>query len=121
MSTSDSVAIRTCPIACVPVELRKAVLLVHGLGVAEVLHDLERVPEREHLRLGNVFDEVGEVLEVAVVLERDPEGVRRLLLGLLVSRAERGKPRLDLDAVPTEAVLEVEVARACSRPRACSA
>ena len=111
MSTSDSVAMRTCPIACVPVELREAVLLVDGLGVAEVLDDLERAAEREHLRLGDVLDEVGEQLQVAVVLERDPERVRRLLLDLLDPRAERGEPRLDLDAVPAEPVLEVEVTR----------
>ena len=92
-------------------ELREPVLLVHGLGVAEVLDDLERAAEREHLGLGDVLDEVGEELQVAVVLERDAECVRRLLLDLVDPRAERGEPRLDLDAVPAQAILEVEVTR----------
>ncbi len=111
MSTSDSVAMRTWPIACVPVNDGEAVLLVDGLRVAEVLDDLERATEREHLRLGDVLDEVGEQLEVAVVGERDAERIRRLLLDLVDLGAERGEPRLDLDAMPAEPVRELEVAR----------
>ena len=74
---------RTWPIACVPGELVEAVLLGDGLGVAEVLDDLERAAEREHLGVGDVLDEVGEQLQVAVVLERDAEGVLGLLLDLV--------------------------------------
>ena len=111
MSTSDSVAIRTWPIACVPVKSASPYVLVDGLRVAEVLHDLEGAAEREHLGLGDVLDEVGEELQVAVVLERDPERVRRLLLDVEVPAAERGEPRLHLGAMPAQPILEVEVTR----------
>ena len=84
---------------------------MHALGVAEVLDDLERAPEREHLGLGDVLDEVREELQVAVVVERDAERVRRLLLDLADVGAERLEPRLDLGAMPAQALLEVEVAR----------
>ena len=102
---------RTWPIACVPVKLGEPVLVVHGLGVAEVLDDLERAPEREHLGLRDVLDEVREQLQVAVVVERDAERVRRLLLDLVDVGAERLEPRLDLDAMPAQPLFEVEVTR----------
>ena len=92
-------------------ELLEAVLLVHGLGIAEVLDDLERAAEREHLGLGDVLHEVGEPLEIAVELERDAEGVRRLLLGLVDASTERDESRLDFGAMPPQPVLEVEVTR----------
>ena len=82
-----------------PGERVEAVLAAHGLGVAEVLDDLERATEGEHLGLGDVLDEVGEQLQVAVVVERDAERVRRLLLDLVHARAEPLEPRLDLAAV----------------------
>ena len=97
--------------ACVPVERVEAVLVVHGLGVAEVLDDLERRAEREHLRVRDVLDQVGEELQVAVVVERHAERVVRLLVDLVHLGAERGEPRLDLEAMPAEPVLELEVAR----------
>ncbi len=94
-----------------PGEPAEPVRLVNALGVPEVLHDLERVPEREDLRLRDVLDEVGEQLQVTVVVESDAEGIRRLLLGLVNAGAERAEPGLDLDPVAPESVLEVEVSR----------
>ena len=66
MSTSDSVAIRTWPMAWVPVKRVERVLLADRLGVAEVLDDLERVADREHLGARHVLDEVDQRLQVAV-------------------------------------------------------
>jgi hypothetical protein len=94
-----------------PVNFARPYCSWDGLGVAEVLHDLERSAQREHLRFGDVLDEVGEQLQVAVVCERDAKCVGRLLLGLLVPRAEGGQSGLDLDPVPPQAVLEVKVTR----------
>ena len=68
---------------------------MNGLGVAEVLDDLEGATEGKDLCLGNVLDEVGEQLEVAVVLERDAERVRCLLLDLADLSPECREPRLD--------------------------
>ena len=65
MSTSDSVAMRAWPIAWVPMKL-ELVVRGDGLGVSEVLDDLERAPERENLGVAHVLDVVGELLEVAV-------------------------------------------------------
>ena len=61
------------------VEAVEGVLPADGLRVSQVLDDLERMPEGQHLGVGHVLDEVGEQLEVAVVVERDPVGVVRLL------------------------------------------
>jgi len=55
---------------------------------SEVLDDLEGVPEREHLCVRDVLDDVGDRLQLAVVLECDPVGVRRLLHDLVDLRAE---------------------------------
>ena len=92
-------------------EVREPVGLVDALGVAEVLDDLERVAEREDLRFRDVLDEVGEELQIAVVRERDPERVRRLLLDLGDACAERREPRFHLGAVAAQALGEVEVPR----------
>ena len=81
------------------------------LRVAEVLDDLERVAEREHLDVGHVLDEVGEPLQVAVVGHRDAEGVLGLLLEILHVRAERCQPALHLGTVSSQPVLVLEVAR----------
>ena len=94
-----------------PGERVEAVLAAHGLGVAEVLDDLERAAEREHLGLGDVLDEVGQELQVALVVERDPERVRRLLLDLVHLRPEAREPGLDLATVQPQPLREAEVAR----------
>ena len=99
MSTSDSVAMRTWPMACVPVNDDRPYWSCTGLRVAEVLDDLQGAAEREHLASGDVLHEVGEQLEVSVVREGDAEGVGRLLLDLVDASAERGQAGLDLDAV----------------------
>ena len=92
-------------------EVVQVVAARHRLRVAEVLDDLERVAEREHLDVGHVLDEVGEPLEVARVLERDAEGVLGLLLELVDPRAERVQAALDLGAMAAQPVLVLEVAR----------
>ena len=79
MSTSDSVAIRAWPIAWVPRELAEPVLVGDGLGVAEVLDDLQRAPEREHLGVPDPLDGVGQRLQVAVEAEDDRHRARRVL------------------------------------------
>ena len=93
------------------VEVAQVVAARDGLGVAEVLDDLERVAEREHLDVGHVLDEVGEPLEVAVVLDRDAKRVLGLLLEPLHDGPERGEAPLDLGAVTPQPVLVLEVAR----------
>ena len=92
-------------------EAVEAVLLRNLLGVAEVLDDLERVPERQHLDVRHVLDDVGDRLQLAVVVEGDAVRVAGLLLDLEVPRSERAEPRLDLSLVVLEPLLELEVAR----------
>jgi hypothetical protein len=93
MSTSDSVAIRD------------------GLRVAEVLDDLQRVPEREHLGAAHVLDAVGERFEVAGVGEVGLERVLGRVLDRVHGRAELPQPALDLALVAREPVVELVVAR----------
>ena len=93
-----------------PGELVQLVAARHGLRVAEILDDLERVAEREHLDVGHVLDEVGELLQIAVVLERDPKGVLVLLHERVHLGPERMKATLDLGPVPAQPVLVLEVA-----------
>jgi hypothetical protein len=92
-------------------ELVEVVLGGDGLRVAEVLDDLQRAPDRQHLGAGHVLDAVGERLEVAVVAERDVERVLGALLELGVARADDGEPPLDLGPVAAQPVVELEVAR----------
>ena len=73
----------------------KPVLLRHGLGVAEVLDDLERAAERQHLGVANALDGVRQQLQVAVEAEDDGHRPQRAL-DLLDLGAERPHPRLDL-------------------------
>src|SRR5829696_5358071 len=61
MSTSDSDAVRA-------VERLQAVVAGDRLSVADVLDDLQRVAEREHLGAPDVLDAVGERLEVVSVV-----------------------------------------------------
>jgi hypothetical protein len=67
-------------------EVVELVLGADRVRIAEVLDDLERAADREHLRVGDVFDPVGQILEVAVVGER--HAVR--VLGLLLVLADVG-------------------------------
>jgi hypothetical protein len=111
MSTSDSGRHPHVPDR---VRAGHAVELVLGrdrLGVAEVLDDLQRVPEREHLGAAHVLDPVGERLEVAVVGEVRLEGVLASRPRPRARRAERAQAPLDLRLVAPHAVVEVEVAR----------
>ena len=89
-----------------PVE---SVLLRDLLCVAEVLDYLERVPERQHLRLLNVLDRVRDRLQVAVVVEGDAICVTGLLLDVEAPRAAGSQARLDFVLMPLEPLLEVEV------------
>ncbi len=108
MSTSDSVAIRAWPIAWVPTYVGEVVLRGDRLGVAEVLDDLERAPEREHLGVADALDRVGEQLRVAV--EAEDDGHRAVgALDLLDLGAGRAHPRLDLVALALHALRELGV------------
>jgi hypothetical protein len=92
-------------------EALEVVLLGDLLGVAEVLDDLQRVAEREHLGVPDVLDPVGELLQVPVgEREGDAVGVLRLLLDVVDVGAERPQAPDDLVLVPVEAVGELEVA-----------
>ena len=89
-----------------PVAADVAVELVgaaDGLGVAEVLDDLQRVPQRQHLDAADRLDVVGQRLEVAVVVERRRD---RVLVDLLDRRtcAPARAPRLDLAAAAAQPV-----------------
>ena len=91
-----------------PAEL---VQIGHLLRVAEVLHDLQRMAEREHLAPGHVLQVVGQRLHVAVVADHRSVGV----LGLALHPVDRGadlvQPSLDLLTGALQALLEVEVPR----------
>jgi hypothetical protein len=92
-------------------EAVEVVLRGHLLGVAQVLDDLQRAADREHLGAGNVLHAVGQRLEVAVEAERDVERVLGALLVRGVGGADRHEPALDLRAMAAQPVVELEVAR----------
>ena len=92
-------------------DLLEPVLARDRLRVAEVLDDFERVAERENLTVGDVLDEVGERLQLAVIVQRDAERVVRLLLDVLHLRAEPQQSLLDQRAMPAQTIVEFEVPR----------
>jgi hypothetical protein len=92
-------------------ELPEPVLVGDALGVTEVLHDLERLPEREHLAPGHVLEVVRQPLQVAVVAQRRPEGVLGVELDVHDLGAQLAHARLDLGPVALEALGELEVTR----------
>jgi hypothetical protein len=67
------------------------------------------VAEREHLRSRHVLDEVGELLQVALVAERDAKRVVGLLLDVVDVRAVLAEPLLDDVLVARDPVRELEV------------
>ena len=75
-----------------------------GLGVAEVLDDLERVAEREDLGVAHPLDRVDERLQVAVEAEDDRHRPRRALRSPSISAPGRAHPRLDLAALALHAL-----------------
>ena len=84
---------------------------VENVPGAEVLSIGRSLQIVKDLGLGDVLDEVGEQLQVAVVVERDAEGVLRLLLDVVHLRPEPGEPGLDLAPVQAQPLREAEVAR----------
>ena len=92
-------------------ELVQVVLLADGLGVAEVLDDLEGMTQREHFAVRNVLDLIGDVFEFTRVVERDTEGVIRLLLIRDDLGVESGETRLYLGTIALQPALELVVAR----------
>ena len=91
-------------------DLLQVVLAGDLLGITEVLDDLERVPEREHLGALDVLDVVGDRLQAAVVAELDAEGVLGVDVDLVDRRPGLGEARLDLAPVALEPLGEAEVA-----------
>ena len=81
------------------------------LRIAQVLHDLERVAEREDLAPGHVLQVVRQRLQVALVPDLRAIGVLRLALDAIDGRADLVQPGLDLLAMPIEPFLEVEPSR----------
>ena len=73
--------------------------------------DLERAADREHLRVGDVLDPVGQVLRVAVVGERHAVCVLRLLVVLADVGAGGLQPAKDAALVAFEPLVELEVTR----------
>ena len=110
MSTSDSVAIRTWPIAWLPTK-RSSRYSRPPLGVAEVLDDLQRMADREHLRAAERPRRGRRALEVAVVAEVTPRTRTRCVLDAATVAPSRDEPPLDLRPVAAQPVLELEVAR----------
>jgi hypothetical protein len=90
-------------------EVVEAVVGGDGVGVAEVLDDLQRAPEREHLGAADVLDVVGELLEVAVVVEGQRHRVCRAGVDRLDAGADRADASLDLAALAAQALGELEV------------
>ena len=102
---------RQCPIACVPRNDAEVVHRRHLRGIAEVLDDLQRVAQREHLAAGHILEVVGERLQVALVAHQRPVGVLGLGLDPVDVGADLAEPRLHLQAVALQAFTEVEVPR----------
>ena len=95
-----------------PVRTHIAVELVgrpDRVGVAQVLDDLERRAGRQDLGAGNRLDVVGQVLEIAVVVERGDDRVVVDLVDRVDARAGRADARLDLLAPATEPVRVFDV------------
>ena len=92
-------------------EVGQVVLVRHRLGVAQVLHDLERVAQRQHLAAGHVLEVVGELLQVAGIGQHRPQRVVGLVLDRLDRCAQLAHARLDLGPVALEPFGELEVAR----------
>jgi hypothetical protein len=80
-------------------------------GVAEVLDDLERVPKRQHLRVRHRLDVIGQLLELAVVLDRRRERVLVDVVGVLHDRAGVPDPRQHLTSAPADVVDELQITR----------
>ena len=95
--------------ACVPRKRGQPVLLGDRHGVTEVLHDLERVPDGEHLAAGDVLDVVDERLQVALVVELDPARVLGDDLDAVQHRPDLAEAGLELEAVALEPLAEVEL------------
>ena len=95
MSTSDSVAMRVWPMACVP--LKCQAILRRDLGrVAEILDQFERAAEGQHLRSFDLFDVRGKPPRVAGIAQAIAEGIGRGLGDLDRLGADLGEHPVDL-------------------------
>ncbi len=89
-------------------ELPQPVPVRDRLGVTEVLDDLERAPEGEHLGVAHPLDRIGELLQVAVEPEDERHRARRLL-DLLDPGPGGAHARLDLAPLPLHPPFEVGI------------
>ena len=97
------------PDAVGALEVAQLVLLVHRLRVAEVLDDLQRVAQREHLAAVDVLQVVGQRLEVTAVPNGGPEGVATGLgLDGGQVRADLGQAGLDLGPIALQLLVHSE-------------
>ena len=70
----------------------------------KVLDDLEGATERQHFAPFDVFEVVGQRLELTVVANKSSERIAGLALHTVDLGADLGEPGLDLDAVPFESL-----------------
>ena len=82
--------------------LVEVVLRRDRLGVADVLNDFERVPERQNLRVTDRLNLVGERLQVAAVIEREGRGVVGRLVDLGDAGADGAQLAFNLRAAPQQ-------------------
>jgi hypothetical protein len=80
------------------------------LGVAQVLDDLQGMPQRQDLAPRDVLQVVRERLQVPVVPDRRAVRVLRLALHAVDVSADLRQPRLDFQAVTLKPLAEFEVA-----------
>ena len=92
-------------------EAAELVQIGYLLRVAQVLHDLERMTEREDLAAGDVLQVVGQGLQVALVPNLRAIGVLRLALDPIDGCADLVQPGFHLLAMAIEPFLEVEPSR----------
>src|SRR5258708_16700349 len=87
-----------------PGDPAQPVPLGDALGVAEVLDDLERVAQRQHLAAWHVLHVVGQRLQLAAVAEPHAERVLLVSARGVDLGTELGQPGLDLVPVAFEPV-----------------
>ena len=108
MSTSDSVAMRVCPMAWVPAKSPRPYCPATTPASPRSFDQLERVAERQNLRARHILDEVGELLHVAIMLDAVAIGVFGCILAGQHRDAEALHPLLDQPPTPLDLVMDVE-------------
>ena len=108
MSTSDSVAMRVCPMRVRAVEARQAVTPRDRGGITQILDQLERAAQGQDLGAFHILDIVGEPADIAAELEAVAEGVVGGLVGLDDGGAELLEAPVHLGPALLDAAADVE-------------